>query len=74
MAGEVDDFGNPLRFLLFPDGMTIYTGRTPKFPRESKGDNFIESRTVAHSYTRQCGQIFHTGKNTGKVIMHYGMR
>ena len=55
MAGEVDDFGNPLRFLLFPDGMTIYTCRTPKFPRESKGDNFIESRIIGIEV--YCGPI-----------------
>lgn len=54
-AAEVDEFGNPLRFLLFPDGMTVYTCRTPKFPSESKGDNFIESRIIGIEV--YCGPI-----------------
>jgi hypothetical protein len=55
LAGEVDENGNPLRALIFPDGMTQYTCRTPKFPRASKNDKYIESRIIAMEV--YCGPI-----------------
>lgn len=55
LAAEVDENGNPLRALFFPDGMTQYTCRTPKFPRASKNDKYIESRIVAMEV--YCGPI-----------------
>ena len=51
----MDENGNPLRALLFPDGITQYTCRTPKFPRASKNDRYIESRIVAMEVF--CGPI-----------------
>ena len=55
LAAEVDENGNPLRALIFPDGMTQYTCRTPKFPRASKNDKYIESRIIAMEV--YCGPI-----------------
>src|SRR4051812_48167987 len=43
-AAELDEHGQPKRMLLFPDGMTQYTCKTPQFPYVSKGDKFVESR------------------------------
>ena len=55
LAAEVDENGDPIRALFFPDGMTQYTCRTPKFPRASKNDKYIESRIIAMDV--YCGPI-----------------
>ena len=54
-AGKCDDAGNPLRLFLFGDGFTIYSCRTPKFPKDSKGDKHIETRIVGIEVV--CGPI-----------------
>jgi len=43
-AQRVDDFGQPIEALLFPDFMTSYTCRTPFSKQSVKGEQFIESR------------------------------
>ena len=54
-AAKCDDAGNPLRLFLFGDGFTQYTCRAPKFPKESKGDSYIETRIVGIEVV--CGPI-----------------
>jgi len=46
-ALKVDDNGDPIEALIFPDGMTQHTCKTPKFDKPSKGDSAIESRIVS---------------------------
>jgi hypothetical protein len=45
-AAKCDNAWNPIILFLFGDGFTQYTCRTPKFPKESKGDSYIETRIV----------------------------
>jgi hypothetical protein len=54
-AAKCDDAGNPLMIFLFGDGFTQYTCRTPKFPKDSKGDSHIETRIVGIEVV--CGPI-----------------
>ena len=54
-AAKCDDAGNPIILFLFGDGFTQYTCRTPKFPKESKGDSYIETRIVGIEVV--CGPI-----------------
>lgn len=54
-AQMVDEHGQPIRALLFEDGMTVYTCRTPYSEVTVKGDAFIETRFIG--VEAYCGPI-----------------
>ena len=54
-AAQTDHNGNPKRILLYPDAMTQYTTRSPKFASSS---NFLESRVIG--VEAYCGNTIKT--------------